>query len=256
MKKMTGILAIAVLLSSQSLFAQGWGTITGRIVVDGAPPKLADLVAKNDPTAKDAGICAVNAIPDEKLIVGKKGGLANCVVFLYQRRGTPDIHPDLKKSAEATLKFDNKGCRFIPHTMIVRTDQKVNCTNSDACGHNIHTFPLRNQGLNQLVAANDQEGIDIEFAKGEPLPMQVKCDIHPWMTANWFVCEHPYAIVTDAEGRFTIKLVPEGEHKFRIWHEVPGYVKKDGDRDVEVEIKAGKVLDLGDIKISAADLEE
>lgn len=252
---MIGLLTIAMLLSGQSLFAQGWGTITGRIVVDGTAPQLPALVKKGDATAKDAKICAANGIPDEKLIVGEKGGLANCFVYLYQRRGTPDIHPDLEKSAQKTLSFDNKGCVFVPHAMVVRTDQEVNCINSDGCGHNVHTFPLRNDGFNQLVASNDQKGINIGFGKGEPLPMQVTCDIHPWMTAKWFVVEHPYAVITDKEGRFTIKLIPEGEHKFRVWHEIPGYVKKDGDRDIELEIKDGVTINLGDIKIAAGDLK-
>ncbi len=256
MKKLTGILTVALLVSGQSLFAQGWGTITGKIVVDGTPPKLPVLVNKGDSTIKDANVCAANDIPNDKLVVGKNGGLANCFVYLYKRRGKVDIHPDLKKPAQEVIKFDNKGCIFTPHAIVVRTDQKVNVINSDACGHNVHTFPLRNGGLNQLVAANDTKGIEIDFKKAEPLPMQVTCDIHPWMTAKWFVVEHPYAVVTDKEGKFTIKLVPEGKHKFRIWHEIPGYVKKDGERDIKVEIKAGQTVDLGVIKVSAADLKD
>jgi len=256
MKKLTGILTVALLLSGQSLFAQGWGTITGKIVVDGAPPQLPVLVTKGDATVKDASVCAVNDIPDEKLVVGKKGGLANCFVYLYKRRGKVDIHPDLKKPAQETIQFDNKSCIFVPHVMVVRTDQKVNVINSDGCGHNVHTFPLRNGGINQLVAANDKKGIEVDFKKGEPLPMQVTCDIHPWMTAKWFVVEHPYAVVTDKEGKFTIKLVPEGKHKFRIWHEIPGYVKKDGERDIKIDVKANQTIDLGVIKVSAADLKD
>jgi len=107
MKKLTGILTVALLLSGQSLFAQGWGTITGKIVVDGAPPQLPVLVTKGDPNVKDANVCAVKDIPNEKLVVGKKGGLANCFVYLYKRRGKVDIHPSLKKPAQATIQFDN-----------------------------------------------------------------------------------------------------------------------------------------------------
>ena len=31
--------------------------------------------------------------------------------------------------------------------------------------------------------------------------------------------DHPYGAVTDADGNFTIKNLPVGTHKFRIWHE-------------------------------------
>ncbi len=256
MKKLTGILVVALLLSGQSLFAQGWGTITGKVVVDGTPPQLPLLVTKGDTAVNNASVCAVKDIPNDKLIVGKKGGLANCFVYHFQRRGKVDIHPDLKKPAQEKVQFDYKGCIFTPHVLVVRTDQKVNVINSDAIGHNLHTFPLRNDGKNLLLAANDKKGIEIDFQKGEPLPVQVTCDIHPWMTARWFVVEHPYAVVTDKEGKFTIKLVPEGKHKFRIWHEIPGYIKKDGERDFKVDLKAGQTIDLGVIKVSAADLKE
>ena len=255
MKKWTGVLVFVLLLSGQNLFAQQWGSIKGRIVVQGEVLKLVDLVKKGDSTVKNPLICAANAIPDDSVVVGKKGGLANCFVYIYQRRGTPDIHPLLKKPAQAKLKFDNKGCRFVPHAMVVRSDQVVNCVNSDGCGHNVHTFPLRNNGINQLIAANDQIGINVEFAKGEPLPMQITCDIHPWMTAKWFVVDHPYAVMTDEKGNFEIKLIPPGKHKFRFWHEKPGYIKQKGKRDIELEIVNNKVIDLGDIKVPAGDLK-
>lgn len=245
---------IAILLSSQALFAQGWGTITGKIVVVGDPPKLPDLVTKGVPVPAAPG-CAKHTIPDEKLVVGEKGGLVNCFVYLYQRRGTPDIHPDLIKPAQEKVVFNQKGCRFIPHALVVRTDQKVNCINNDNWEHNIHTFPLRNGGSNRLISTNPGKNFDLEFAKSEPLPIQVKCDIHPWMSARWLIVDHPYAVVSDKEGRFKIEKIPAGEHTFRIWHEIPGYIRPNGERNIVLSIEEGKTIDLGEIKISAEELK-
>lgn len=40
---------------------------------------------------------------------------------------------------------------------------------------------------------------------------------------------NPYMAKTDANGRFEIKHLPKGEHRFRIWHERVGWL-----RDVEI----------------------
>ncbi|MBR9804261.1 MAG: hypothetical protein ACE37I_19345 [Rubinisphaera brasiliensis] len=250
MKKLMGCAALLVAFSASTAMAEGWGTIKGKIVVDGDAPSTTPLVEEGA-NVKDANVCAVKDIPDDSLVVGKDGGLGNCFIYLYSRRGAPDIHPDLQKPAEATVKLDNEQCRFVPHAGIVRADQKINCINSDACGHNVHTFPLKNNAHNLLISANDEKGVELEFNQGELLPMQVKCDIHPWMTSYWMVVEHPYAVVSSEDGTFTIEKLPAGEHTFRIWHERVGYVE----RSLDVEVEDGKTIDLGVIEVDAKDLE-
>ncbi len=252
---MRSLLAFSMLIAGclvgQTCQAQGWGTIKGKVVVDGKAPSLPEKVAKGA-NVKDANVCAVNAIPDKSIVVNDKGELANCFVYLYMRRGTPDIHPALKTPANATVEFDQKGCEFFPHALVVRTDQDVKCISNDACGHNVHTYPLKNEAYNLLIGANDKTGAILKNPEAEPLPMQVTCDIHPWMRAYWLVIDHPYAVVTDAEGNFTIENLPEGKRDFRIWHERVGYVE----RGLEVEVKNGQVTDVGTIKVKAKDLEE
>lgn len=246
MKPYCSFLALAVALSAGDVLAQEWGHLKGKIVVNGTVPKLAPLV-KEGANVKDANVCAVKDLPDDSLVVGENGELANCFVYLYMRRGTPEIHPDLKKPAEPAVKLDNLQCRFVPHAGIVRTDQVLNTINSDACGHNVHTFPLKNNAHNLLISANDTKGVNLEFSQGELLPMQVKCDIHPWMTAYWMVVDHPYATVTDSEGNYFIENMPAGKHTIRIWHERVGYIE----RSLDVEIKGGEASDLGTIKVDA-----
>ncbi|MCG6155028.1 hypothetical protein [Rubinisphaera margarita] len=249
-KSLAFSLMLAVVAAAAPCFAEGWGTVTGKIVVKGDAPNPPELVAKGA-NVKDASVCAVNAVPDRSVVVGEKGELANCFVYLYQRRGTPDIHPDLEKSAEPKVVFDQKGCEFFPRSLVVRTDQKVNVISNDACGHNVHTYPLKNSPHNLLVGANDTKGVELEYPQSELLPMQVKCDIHPWMTAYWLVVDHPYAVVSNDKGEFKIENVPEGEHTFRIWHERVGYIE----RGLDVEIKDGETVDVGTIEVDADDLE-
>ncbi|HEX8204105.1 MAG TPA: hypothetical protein VF590_26750, partial [Isosphaeraceae bacterium] len=47
--------------------AEGWGTLRGRVVLGGTPPQAKILVAQGDPNAKDAAICAAQAIKSDYL---------------------------------------------------------------------------------------------------------------------------------------------------------------------------------------------
>ena len=58
----------------------GFGTVKGKVIIDGSAPALAMLLAKGAPT-KDA-ICAVNGVPNESVIGDANGGLANVFVYL------------------------------------------------------------------------------------------------------------------------------------------------------------------------------
>ncbi len=255
MKNVIEILAIAILFLGSNLMAQeqGWGSVSGRIVVEGTPPVMPDLVAKG------AAVCAVKAIPDESVIVGKNGGLKNCFVYLCQRRGMPQIHPDLKKSARKKIELKIEGCRYVPHALIVRTDQLINCFSNDIFEHSLHTFPLRNDGMNLLMPAQilrnrHQNNIELKFSLAEPLPMTVSCDLHPWMSARLFVVNHPYAVLTDENGNFMIKNLPAKTVTLRIWHEIPGYIKMNGERDIELNVPDGNTVSLGTINILATKL--
>ena len=68
---------------------------------------------------------------------------------------------------------------------------------------------------------------------GESRPVKVSCDIHTYMTGWWVVVDHPYAAITDADGKFHIDNLPVGKHDFIIWHEKAGYVEKKFTVDVK-----------------------
>ena len=110
------------------------------------------------------------------------------------------------------------------------------CKSDDNCAHNTHSFPQRNNTENFVVQANDRKGIAIKMKLAETAPIDVKCDIHSWMSAKWLVVDHPYAAVTDADGKFKIEKLPIGQHKFRVWHERPaGFIE----REWAIDIKEG-----------------
>ena len=178
---------------------------------------------------------------------------AHGTLFVYLKKVSKSaIHPELAKSKQAEVVFDQKACIFKPHAMVVRTDQTVVVKSDDNVAHNTHTYPVFNQGQNFIVAPNDRVGIKMpKFNSKEPLPMQVKCDIHAWMQAYWLVVDHPYATVTDADGRFTIPKLPAGDYTFVVWQERVGYL----DKAMQATIKNGAKTDLGDVKAAAARFE-
>ncbi len=215
--------------------AAQWGTLKGQVVLDGDLPTLKPLVVKGDSNAKDAAVCAAMEVPDEKLLVDSTTkGIANVVVYLAKKPAK--IHPDLAKSKEKVVPFDQKGCRFLPHVMLVRTDQQVRVTSDDGVAHNTHTNPTKNNPENFIVTPNDRVGVLLKpMALAERLPTTITCDIHPWMKAYWVILDHPYSAITDSQGNFEIANLPVGDHEFIVWQESSGYLEK----KYAVSIKAG-----------------
>jgi hypothetical protein len=81
-------------------------------------------------------------------------------------------------------------------------------------------------------------GVPCTYTKAENGPIEVKCDLHPWMRAYHFPIDHPYVAVTDQDGKFSIKGLPAGKHVFKVWHEkAPGDAKL-LERRLEVTIEA------------------
>ena len=223
-----------------------YGTLTGQFVLDGAIPVLKPLVAKGDAGTKDAAVCAADTVPDDGLVVDPASkGIANIFVYIKKAK---DVHPSLKTPASPTVAFDQKGCRFFPHALFVRTNQEVKVLSEDPIAHNTHTFPLRNQAANTAIKPNERVGVPYKNAVSESLPMEVKCDFHPWMKAYWLVLDHPYAAITDKDGKFTIENLPAGEHEFVVWQEKVGYVE----RKLKVNVKAGGTTNLGTVKVPVA----
>jgi len=241
--------SLALMLSlCTSAHAAGWGSVEGQIVLDGEVPAPAFLVKKGDMTVKDAAVCAAEGVPDDSMAFDPETkGIANVIVYLQKKPSK--IHPDLKASAEKTVIFDQVRCNFVPHCLIVRTDQTIICKSDDSVAHNLHTNPFANIAQNFIVQPNDQTGTPIKMTIAERNPVKVQCDIHPWMGAYWVVLDHPYAAITDKEGKFKIENLPEGSHDFRVWNSKAGNIEK----KLTVKIKGGETTKLPVKKVSLSE---
>lgn len=234
--------------------ADEWGSIEGQFLLEGDIPELPPLVEKGAQVA-DATVCAANGVPDDSLIVNPDNkGIAN--ICFWMRKAPSKIHPDLVKSAEPEVVFDQVNCRFTPHILIARTDQTILVKNGDPINHNTHTNPLFYEGKNLVISPNDRTGVPFEIKKsqlGYP-PVLVNCDSHRYMTAYWMVGDHPYVAVTDSDGKFKIENLPPGEHAFTVWHERTGWINcPDFKRTVTVKVEAGKTTTIGPFKVAATE---
>ena len=247
---------LLTLLACSSVSAAEWGTLKGRIVIDG---KLPEPQAIN--VNKDVEFCGKHDLKVETVTTGEKGALQNAFVYLYLKRNkTVPIHPDLEKVGEEPVILDNKGCRFEPHVLTLRLGQTLEIKNSDeGIGHNTKADLLKNPPFNETVSSG--ASIKKKFDKVEAYPATVSCSIHPWMTSHLLIRDNPYMAVSGEDGSFEIKNIPAGKHEFIFWHESVGNMKKvslgsggktDRKGRAKLEIPAGGVLDLGEIKLKPA----
>ncbi|MCH2588969.1 MAG: hypothetical protein MK004_10910 [Planctomycetales bacterium] len=221
------------------------GTLTGTIKLIGTAPKPSVIVAKG--TAKrDATVCGAQAaIIDQSLQVGEGNGIAN--VFVYVDKAPPGATIPTAPTEPAI--FDQKGCVFLPHAMVVRSSQTVLIKSQDDAGHNTHTYPGRSRGFNGAIKALERDGVPLVYNKHERTPFPVKCDMHSWMQAFHLALEHPWGTTTKADGSFELTGLPATELTLRVWHEKAGgkggflqrslkvTIPKDGSKTENLEFK-------------------
>lgn len=225
----------------------GVGIFQGRVVLSGTAPVLPLLISAGA-NVKDKEVCAAVDQPDERIVVTADGGVAN--VFVYLGKAPKGGQP--AEAAGDAIIFDQKNCRFLPHCLVVPVGRTVKILSDDPVAHNTHTYPKKNDSINSGVGANDREGkLTFAYRRAESVPLAVTCDYHGWMKAWHLPVDHPYAAVTDAEGRFTIPDLPAGTHEFIVWHEsIQGNFVE---RKLKVSIRAGETSEMN-IELPAAKL--
>ena len=216
---MKNFLVIVVLLFATRVWASG--TISGTVRYQGEIP-----TPQKKPITIDVQQCGKEAL-SEDLLAGKKGGLQNAVVSIHgaMAGAKPFVEPK-----EGTV-IDQKGCRFVPHVVMVGKGMPLTIFNSDHLRHNVRTYSRANLPVN-VVQDPAQPEVTVRFERSEVI--EIRCDIHDWMKGWIIVAEHPYSVVTDEEGRYLLRDVPAGDYTLAVWHEKLGF------RTKRVQVKEGE----------------
>lgn len=259
MKVSIQVSALVFVLLAGSVFAEHgeWATVRLKVVYDGPAPVVKPAMRR--------ALCAGLPIPDERMLVGKDGELANLALVMDMKKSeATEIHPSLKKPSEKPLEIIAKNCRFVPRVAFVQAGQSVIVRNADACGHNFKLDPFSNRSFNMLIPIDGKS--DFAFENGERSNFtEFTCTIHPWMRGQLVIRDHPYVAISDTKGLLEIKDLPTGKVTFKFAHE---NMKKsidagtlDGEKAqwprgyITLDLKPG-LNDIGVVKLSPALFEE
>src|SRR3954449_8533554 len=104
---------LATVVGSTS--AADWGSLKGRVVVDGTPTKPAPLVVTKDQ------YCIDKMPTNQSILVGKNNALENVVVYLRVSTGQKvEVNPEYAAKESEPVVLDNNGCAFHPHVTLAR----------------------------------------------------------------------------------------------------------------------------------------
>jgi plastocyanin len=194
-------------LAYQARTVTDGGSISGVVRFEGRAPAPKQLVI-----SKDRDVCGLRPAYDQSLVVGPHGGIANAVVTIV------DIGSG-RAADTRPVKFDQRGCAYVPHVLAFVAGSTVDIINSDGILHNVHTESSVNPVID-FAQPGFKKMISVTVTKPEVI--KVGCDAHNWMSGWWYVTANPYYAVTGPDGRYTIKDVPPGTYTLQVWQETLG----------------------------------
>jgi plastocyanin len=207
------MLVIAGIVAAPAAVA---GTVNGTVTYVGQVPNLKPIEMNADPN------CAkmhATPQPSDILVLGPGNTMAN--IFVHVVGGLPAGKTYPAPTTPVTM--DQKGCHYDPHVFVIQVGQPFRILNSDGILHNVHALPHVNSPFNMAMPASRKEATT-KFDKDEGI-FQIKCDVHPWMSAWAAVLTHPYYAVTGKDGKFSIPNLPPGTYEIEAWHEKLGTQK-------------------------------
>jgi plastocyanin len=162
------------------------------------------------------------------LQVDRAKGLRSAVVFLATAAPQP-------AGALPTVTITQRNYLFQPRTVAVREGQSVRFTNDDPASHSVRSADLFEPNRFNVYTSTRHDYVHRFTVNPRGRPVVLSCDIHDWMTGWIYVFDHPHFALTDKEGRFRLRGVPDGRHTLSVRH--PG---GNLTRDLDVTIHAGE----------------
>lgn len=142
---------------------------------------------------------------------GKDGPLSGALVCL-SGKGLAD-----KKGKPKKWQMDQKNFEYLPEVLAIMAGDQVEFINSDQALHNVAALGGENP-FNIMTPIGKSLMRTFSSAGNEVSPVDISCGLHSQMHAWIYVFDHPYAMVTKADGKFELRNVPPGEYDLIVVH--------------------------------------
>jgi len=221
-------------------------TVQGRIKLSGLPK---DNVAT--PVYRDSDYCGEIVLGETVAVDPSTNGLGNVVVSLVGvERGKPLIPAD----APVILEIESKKCRFSPHLNTAAVGTTLEVRNLDPILHNLHVRRETRFGPTVMNVIQPAGTRSVQKPFSEAGFLDVRCDVHAFMSASVHVFDHPYFTTTDHTGSFAMTKVPPGVYKLQIWHE------QFGTRERTIKVPPGEnvtlEMEIGGKNLAPSDMSD
>jgi hypothetical protein len=184
---------------------------------------------------KDLATCAAglkNGKRSDGSVLVHAGAVQNAVVFLDDvKRGKP------LPNQKATV--NNIRCAFEPRVQVAFLGNELITASRDPVFHNTNVTAKRTNEsrYNKAVSGHGKAVTLVRRLKRRDMGLlSINCDAHAWMQAWVYVFDHPYAVVTDAKGAFSLEQIPPGTYTLGVWHE------RLGRQSVQVTLKGNDTV--------------
>ena len=149
-------------------------------------------------------------------------------------------YPDGPRAAPARFawpaQMDQHNLQFDPFVLIVPVGASVSFPNRDSVRHHVYSFsPAK---AFELKLYGKDETRSVRFDKVGVVSLG--CNIHDNMVAFIKVVDTPFAAKSDATGQATLRGLPAGNVRVRIWHPYQKAPSNEIERVVAVAVGPGR----------------
>jgi Polysaccharide lyase family 4, domain II len=203
------------------------GSIEGVVEYAGAVVPIDPRVT----LTSEIALCG-KSLPAEMYLI-KDRKVKNAVVYLARIEAG-------KKIPDKPIIVTNEKCKFEPHVAVGFKGNLFTAKNDDPV---LHQFDIHAAigGAEIFSVSLHEQGSSVTKTLRKTGLMELSCYVHPWQRAYVYIFDHPYAAVTDEEGKFVLKDVPPGTYAIRVWHESLGVNEI---KDVKVESSKASMIRL------------